>query len=98
MTDADTGEPPLSLREYDRRDADAVWRLHELALRDAGTDPADVPGTDDLRDVETAYLDVGGAFFVGTVPAAAAGEEVRDVEPTADFEGLVERIRDRAGR
>ena len=26
------------------------------------------------------------------------GEEVRDVEPTADFEGLVERIRDRAGR
>lgn len=26
------------------------------------------------------------------------GDEVRDVESTADFEGLVERIRDRAGR
>ena len=26
------------------------------------------------------------------------GDEVRGVEPTADFDGLVERIRDRAGR
>ena len=84
MTDRNAdGSPPLSLREYDRRDADAVWQLHELALRDAGTDPADVPGTDDLRDVETAYLDVGGAFFVGTVPAAAAGEEVPRVRDGA---------------
>ncbi len=83
MTDADTDGPPLELRPYDSRDAEAVWRLHELALRDAGTDPADVPGTDDLRDVETAYIDAGGAFLVGTVPAAAAGAEVPAVHDGA---------------
>jgi ribosomal protein S18 acetylase RimI-like enzyme len=38
--------------------------LHERALRDAGTDPADVPGTEDLDTVAETYLD-GGAFLVG---------------------------------
>jgi ribosomal protein S18 acetylase RimI-like enzyme len=55
----------LALRDYDPRDADAVWALHEWALRDAGTDPGDVPGTDDLRDVEATYCERGGAFLVG---------------------------------
>lgn len=69
----------LRLRRYDRRDADAVWTLHERALRDAGTDPEDVPGTDDLRRIETAYLDSGGDFLVGFVPVRTetAGAERR---------------------
>lgn len=65
----------LTLRPYDPRDAEAVWTLHEWALSDAGTDPADVPGTDDLRRVESAYLDTGGAFLVGVVPADSASTE-----------------------
>ena len=88
MTDGDDGgpgreTPPLELREYDRRDADAVWRLHELAFRDLGTDPDDVPGTEDLRNVREAYLESGGGFLVGTVPAAAAGPAVPRVHDGA---------------
>ena len=75
--------PALALRRYDPRDADAVWRLHELALRDAGTDPADVPGTDDLRSVETSYLDGDGGFVVGTVPPDAAGSDAPRVHDGA---------------
>jgi len=57
----------LSLRAYDPRDEAAVWALHEWAMRDTGVDPADVPGTDDLRSIESSYVDVGGGFVVGTV-------------------------------
>jgi len=77
--DATAGEedrPPLGIRAYDGRDADAVWRLHELAFRDLETDPDDIPGTEDLRDVESAYVESGGAFLVGAIPAAAAGPDV----------------------
>ncbi len=57
----------LHLREYDPRDSDAVWRLHEWAMREAGTDPTDIPGTEDLQNIESAYLDTGGAFLTGVV-------------------------------
>jgi len=88
MTDSDgdstAGDaPPLSLREYDRRDADAVWRLHHLAFRDLETDPDDIPGTEDLRDVRGAYVESGGGFLVGTVPAATAAPELPRVHDGA---------------
>ena len=60
----------LRLRTYDPRDEAAVRALHEWALRDAGVDPADVPGTDDLNAIEASYLDAGGEFVVGVVDAA----------------------------
>jgi ribosomal protein S18 acetylase RimI-like enzyme len=88
MTDSDgssateQGDPPtLSLRPYDRRDADAVWRLHELAFRDLATDPDDIPGVEDLRNVQGAYVESRGAFLVGTIPAA--GPEVPRVHDGA---------------
>jgi len=56
----------MTLRQYDPRDESAVWTLHEWAMRAAGTDPDDVPGSDDLRHVEERYLD-GGEFLVGVV-------------------------------
>lgn len=61
----------LSLRSYDTRDDAAIWALHEWAIRETGVNPADVPGTADLRTVETSYLETGGTFVVGTV----GGEE-----------------------
>lgn len=87
---SDESRSPLTLRPYDPRDADAVWTLHEWALTDAGTDPADVPGTDDLRRVESAYLDAGGAFLVGVVPADASPSESEngvDRRPPETFDG-----------
>lgn len=72
----------LSLRAYDPRDEAAVWALHEWAIRETGVDPGDVPGTDDLRSIESSYVDVGGAFVVGTLgPADAA--RVPASEPVA---------------
>lgn len=60
----------MHLRSYESRDEAAVWTLHEWALRETGVDPADVPGTDDLRAIETAYLETGGEFVVGIVDSA----------------------------
>jgi GNAT superfamily N-acetyltransferase len=75
------------LRQFDRRDADAVWTLHERALRDAGTDPNDVPGTDDLQRIEAAYLGSGGDFLVGTVPNAASTGNGGGGAPTTSRNG-----------
>ncbi|EMA18916.1 GNAT family N-acetyltransferase [Haloarcula argentinensis] len=58
----------IQFRSYDDRDADAVWRLHEWAIRATGNDPSDIPGTSDLENIETRYFDSGGAFLVGVVP------------------------------
>ncbi|WP_276270868.1 GNAT family N-acetyltransferase [Haloarcula litorea] len=80
----------LHLRRYDDRDADAVWALHEWAMRAAGTDPSDIPGTEDLRDVEAAYLDAGGEFLVGVLAdtdGAVAGDA--DRAPPETFDGPV---------
>lgn len=81
--EGESGAASLALRPYQPGDADAVWRLHELAIRDAGTDPDDIPGTDDLRNVRAAYVESGGGFFVGTVPAATTPPGVPHVEDGA---------------
>ncbi|TKX57135.1 GNAT family N-acetyltransferase [Halorubrum sp. SS5] len=36
-------------------------------MRETGVNPADIPGTADLRTVETSYLETGGTFVVATV-------------------------------
>ncbi len=57
----------------------------------------DVAGEDGVAD---ALGDGRGGVCARVVDPGElrVGDEVRGVEPTADFEGLVERIRDRAGR
>lgn len=61
--------PPVSelaIRRYEPDDADAVWNLHERALRDAGAYDEEYAHLDaDLRDVERAFLESGGEFVVG---------------------------------
>lgn len=63
---ADERASAVRLRRFDPScdDPTELRALHERALRDAGTDPADVPGTGDLDDVPGTYLD-GGEFLVG---------------------------------
>jgi GNAT superfamily N-acetyltransferase len=60
---------PIQFRSYDDRDAGAVWKLHERAIRATGNDPSDIPGTSDLKNIGARYFDTGGAFLVGVVPA-----------------------------
>lgn len=69
--------PALALRRYRPADADAVWAVHEAALRAsplAFVEEAAVD--DDVTDVEGHYLDAGGEFLVGEVdePAGVGGE------------------------
>ena len=69
----------LSLRSYEPRDDEAIWALHEWAMEETDVNIADIPGTEDLHTVETAYLETGGAFVVGTVNS----EQPLDEQSTA---------------
>lgn len=66
------GSDRIRLRRFDpsRDDPADLHALHERALRDAGTDADDVPGTDDLDAIPATYLD-GGEFLVGEADGAA---------------------------
>ncbi|MFC6940056.1 GNAT family N-acetyltransferase [Salinirubellus sp. GCM10025818] len=64
------------VRRYRPGDGPAVRAVHERALREAGTDPDDVPGNDDLRRIERAYLDSGGEFLVVDLGTSGASEVV----------------------
>ena len=56
----------LDIRTYEPRDADAVWSLHERALREAGAFDPELTHLDaDLKRIESAYLGAGGTFLVG---------------------------------
>lgn len=55
----------LEVRRFRPGDAETLVAVHRRALRDAGSDPDDVPGTADLHRVEAAFLDTGGEFLVG---------------------------------
>lgn len=75
----------VRIREYDPRDTEAMINLHEWAMRAAGTDPADIPDTDDLRRIEAVYFDSGGTFLVGV----GTGVESVSEECLDTFDGSV---------
>ncbi|WP_135365104.1 GNAT family N-acetyltransferase [Halosimplex halophilum] len=68
----------LTVRRYEPDDAEAVWDLHERALRDIGAyDEAYAHLDADLRAVESAYLDAGGEFLVGEIDGTdGSGSEI----------------------
>lgn len=72
----------LALRRYRPANADAVWAVHEAALR-ASPLPfvEDAAVDEDLTAVEGHYLDAGGEFLVGEV---AAGPDAADPPARGD--------------
>lgn len=71
----------LSVRRYRPADADAVWTVHEAALRASPLPFVEEAAVDeDVTGVETHYLDAGGEFLVGEVGRddGADGEPDRD--------------------
>lgn len=90
----------VSLRRATDADTDTMVALHERALRDAGTDPVDVPGNDDLERVEATFLDVGGEFLVledGDDVVAMGGYRPVDDRTVELFRIAVAPERQRAG-
>lgn len=57
----------LEIRRYIPTDQDAVWKLHNEVLNDAGAHGGNGPWDDDLHDIEDVYLNAGGEFLVGTL-------------------------------
>jgi len=87
------------LRRYEPGEEGAVRRVFRRAMREAGTDPADVPGTQDLDWIEGAYLDHGGEFLVVEVDGevVATGGLVVDGNVGELFRIAVDPDHQRAG-
>jgi len=62
---ADAGNHDLVIRRYEYGDLQAVIDLHNLVLTEAGAHFGDGPWDDDLKNIESAYIDTGGEFLVG---------------------------------
>ena len=82
----------VQFRRYGSEDAEAVWDLHEWAMRAAGTEPADIPGTDDLSDIDGRYLDTGGEFLVGLLTEDGPADSTMASELPRTTDGPVAAI------
>ena len=57
----------MQIRRYRCGDRGAVWRLHNLALREVDAHPGSGQWDRDLHHVEAEYLAAGGEFLVGVI-------------------------------
>ena len=57
----------MQIRRYRCGDRGAVWRLHNLALRQVDAHPGSGQWDRDLHHVEAEYLAAGGEFLVGVI-------------------------------
>jgi GNAT superfamily N-acetyltransferase len=87
----------VRFRQYEESDADAVAALDAWTLQETATDPEDVPGREDLTEIESVYIESGGEFVVGVrrVAAESAGAGDTGVEAPA---GTCEIPDERAGQ
>lgn len=56
----------MLIRRYSVLDLDEVWRIHLLALGEAGVEPTNAH-YDDIKNIDLLYLERGGEFLVGAV-------------------------------
>lgn len=78
-----------TFRRYRDADGEAIRRLDRWALSETDTDPADIPGREDLHAVRANYLTTGGDFVVGVVPDYAGGDEFDGEADLTTADGLV---------
>ena len=57
----------MEVRRYRVSDHDAVWQLHNVALKEVGAHVGNGPWDDDLHRIEAEYIDAGGEFYVGVI-------------------------------
>jgi GNAT superfamily N-acetyltransferase len=75
----------LQFRRYGAHDADAVATLDEWAMQETATDPGDIPGREDIAEIETVYFESGGTFVVGVLDSAAGNAEADDPETACEL-------------
>jgi GNAT superfamily N-acetyltransferase len=57
----------LRIRRYEGGDREPVWRLHDIAMREAGIHLGEGSWYDDLHEIQNVYLGDSGEFLVGIV-------------------------------
>jgi ribosomal protein S18 acetylase RimI-like enzyme len=57
----------IIIRGYQAKYQEQVWNLHNVALSDVGTHPGNGPWDDDLKNIETVYLEDNGDFLLGLI-------------------------------
>ncbi len=85
MTPAEIQTPAIAIRRYEPADREAVRRVHDEALHDAGAHLGDGGWDGDLDAVESVYLENGGEFLVGVIEGeiVAMGALRRDADGRA---------------
>ena len=85
MTPTKAPAQAVSIRRYGHTDREAVRRLHDEALHDAGAHLGDGPWDADLDAIEAVYLRNGGEFLVGVMEdrVVAMGALRRDADGLA---------------
>lgn len=75
------------VRRFEPTDADAVWDVHEAALRASPLAFVEEAAVDeDVTEVESHYLEEGGEFLVGAVGAGAGGTGDAEANAAGDAE------------
>jgi ribosomal protein S18 acetylase RimI-like enzyme/adenylate kinase family enzyme len=81
----------FDLRSFRIEDRDAIWRLHDVALLDAGVHGGHGRWEDDLRDIRATYLEPGGDFVVAFADGELVG--MGGLQRRSDQEGEIRRMR-----
>lgn len=81
----------LTIRRYRRKDHDAVWELHNVALYQVGAHAGNGPWDDDLHDIERVYIESGGEFLVGELDGLIVA--MGAIRPLGEGRAEVKRMR-----
>ncbi len=80
----------MNIRQYEPRDQEDVWKLHNVALDDAGAHAGNGSWDDDLHDIDTVYAMDRGAFPVGVLndQIVAMGALKKMIDSTAEIKRM----------
>lgn len=78
-----------TFRRFRPSDSEAIRHLDRWALSETETDPDDIPGREDLQDVEANYVATGGDFVVGVVPDDGGVDTIGGEPDLGTADGLV---------
>jgi hypothetical protein len=65
-------ENEFIIRTFETEDLKQVLNLHRVAMEEIGAYKGDGPWNDDLKEIDTHYLQNGGVFLVGVVGVSVA--------------------------
>ena len=86
----------MIIRPYEFSHSEAVWELHNVALRDTGAHIGNGPWDDDLKDIPAVYEQNQGRFLVGVLDGGQLSPW-KDLDTLASEFGLESLVEDTGG-